>query len=49
MGAAGAGGQPMITINVNGGMFLNPQSVKQMTDYIAKQLTQNLRVRNYQP
>jgi hypothetical protein len=43
----GAGGGPSITININGGMFLNPSSVKQLTDQIAKTITQNLRVKNY--
>jgi hypothetical protein len=46
MGAAGAGGQ-QIVINVNGGLFLNPQTVKQLADYIAKSINTQVRVTNY--
>jgi hypothetical protein len=46
MGAAGAGGQ-QIVINVNGGLFLNPQTVKQLADYIAKAINTQVRVTNY--
>jgi hypothetical protein len=49
LGAAGGAGGPNITINIQGGMFLNPQSVKQLTDQIVKSITTTLRVRNYQP
>jgi phage-related minor tail protein len=48
MGAGGGSfGQPQIVIHIDGGMFLNAQSVRQLTDTIAKTITQQIRVKNY--
>jgi hypothetical protein len=48
-GMGSAGGMQQIIVNINGGIFpADPSSVKQIGDLLAKAITQNLRVRNYQ-
>jgi phage-related minor tail protein len=52
MGTANGGGfsGQQIVVNINGGIFPADQSaIKQIGDLLAKTITQNLRVRNYQP
>jgi hypothetical protein len=40
----GGGG---VTINLNGGMFLNDQAVTLLANTIAKQINRQVRTRNY--
>jgi hypothetical protein len=49
-GGGGVGGGQQIVVNINGGIFpADPSAIKQIADLLAKSITQQLRVRNYQP
>lgn len=49
MGGGGFGGGSPITINIQGGYYLDQNAATQIGNALAKQINQQLRLKNYQP